>query len=346
MVHRVAQDPGIHWIKDPVPAIEVPPDSEVVNGGVPDPAGVWPRDAKRSGLAGVVAPNVVLLGDGRFRMYYTQILPRPGFPAGATEYENSSARILSAVSTDGEHWIPDSGVRLSPQEGGAGDSRLASPEVVPIPGTSGHLRMYFECAPRTLADPCSIRSAVSKDDGLTWRVEPGDRLSDPNAAYAAPRLLYLEDGRCRMYVSMRPEGVVSAISEDGLLFEQESGYRIHRGDKFATVLAAEVLQIASGSYRMYYGAYPDMNGSNSPEELTRACILSAVSEDGLEWQLEPEATITPGGKHDAAKVSEMCVIAIPASDGLERYRMFYEAADGTAPRSRGVWRILAADAAL
>ena len=55
MVHRVAQDPGIHWIKDPVPAIEVPPDSEVVNGGVPDPAGVWPRDAKRSGLAGVVA---------------------------------------------------------------------------------------------------------------------------------------------------------------------------------------------------------------------------------------------------------------------------------------------------
>ena len=97
---------------------------------------------------------------------------------------------------------------------------------------------------------------------------------------------------------------------------------------------------------MYYGAYPDMNVGNSPEELTRACILSAVSEDGLEWQLEPEATITPGGKHDAAKVSEMCVIAIPASDGLERYRMFYEAADGTAPRSRGVWRILAADAAL
>ena len=336
MVHRVARDPGTRWVEDPVPAIEGPPDSEVADGGVPDPAGVWPGDAKRTGLAGVVAPNVVPVADGLLRMYYTQILPRPGYPAGATEYEYASARILSAVSTDGERWVPDSAVRLSPQEGGAGDSRLASSEVVPIPGTPGHLRMYFECAPRTLADPCSIRSAVSEDDGLTWRVEPGDRLSDPGAAYTAPRLLYLEDGRCRLYASLRPEGVVSAISEEGLRFEREPGYRIHRGDEFATVFAAEVLQIASGGYRMYYGGYPD---------LTRACILSAVSEDGLEWQLEPEPVLTPGGKHGAAKVSEMCVIGIPAPDGSERYRMFYEAADGTAPGSRGVWRILAADAA-
>ena len=336
MVHQVARDPGTRWVEDPAPALAGPPDSEVVDGRLPDPAGVWPSDAIRTGLAGVVAPNVVLTADGRLRMYYTQILPRSGYPAGATEYEYASARILSAVSTDGQRWLPESGVRLTPQEGGAGDSRIASAEVVPIPGTPGHLRMYFECAPQTLVAPCSLRSAVSEDDGLTWRVEPGDRLAGPGEAYAAPRLIYLDDGRCRMYASLRPEAVVSAISEDGLRFEREPGYRVHRGEAYETVFAAEVLQIASGGYRMYYGGYSDP---------TRACILSAVSADGLEWRLEPEPVLTPSGKHGAAKVSEMCVIGVPAPDGSERYRMFYEAADGTAPGKRGVWRILAADAA-
>ena len=337
MVHQVARDPGTRWVPDPVPTIEGPPDSAVADGRVPDPAAVWAGDAERTGLAGVVAPNVVPTADGRLRMYYTQILPRPGRAAGATEYEYATARILSAVSTDGERWAPESGARLSPQEGGADDSRVASPEVVPVPDAPGRLRMYFECAPQTLDDPCSIRSAISEDDGLTWRVEPGDRLAAPGAAYAAPRLVYLQDGRCRLYASLRPEGVVSAISEDGVSFELEPGYRVHRGDQYQTVFAAEVLQIATGGYRMYYGGYPDP---------TRACVLSAVSEDGLDWRLEPEPVLTPEERYGAAKVSEMCVAGVPGPDGSERYRMFYEAADGTAPGKRGVWRILAADAAL
>ena len=77
-------------------------------------------------------------------MYYTQILPRMGYPAGANDYDHATTRILGAVSTDGVNWTPEPGVRLTPEQGGAGAFRVVSPEVVPMPDGSGRLRMYFE----------------------------------------------------------------------------------------------------------------------------------------------------------------------------------------------------------
>jgi len=53
--------------------------------------------ATRTGLCGAVSPRVVALASGGYRMYYTQILPRAGFRAGANDYDNATSRILSAT---------------------------------------------------------------------------------------------------------------------------------------------------------------------------------------------------------------------------------------------------------
>lgn len=330
--HTVASDPGSKWIKDSAVVIEVPPDSD------PDPApeGHWPASAPRNGLYSAVAPNIVECPDGGYRMYYTQILPRPGFPEGAIDYGNATSRILSATSPDCATWTPEAGVRLSARAGGAGEFRVVAPEVVPLPDGSGRLRMYFECCPGRQSVASSIRSAIS-EDGLEWTVEPGDRLSGHGGSYNAPRVLFLEDGTCRLYCSDSVEGIVSAISEDGgFTFRLEPGRRIVRELRYEalTAYAPEVLRIDGGGYRMYYAGYSDP---------TRTQILTAVSDEGLTWHKEPEPVISPGGPYDAAKCSEMAVMRLPDIPGqAPRYRMVYEACDGSAKDQRGVWRILGA----
>ncbi|HCV25184.1 MAG TPA: hypothetical protein DGN59_17130, partial [Candidatus Latescibacteria bacterium] len=61
----------------------------------------------------------------------------------------------------------------------------------------------------------------------------------------------------------------------------------------------------------------------------------AFSQDGLKWTKNPGICIDNGGRWDAAKASEPCVIDLP--DG--RFRMFYEACD-----MEGRWRIASATA--
>ena len=327
--HCVPTDPGINWAKDAEIAIDVPPDAEVD----PAPETKWPADAARQGSYAAFTPQIVELADGGYRMYYTQVLPRPGFP-GAIDYDNATSRLLSAISADGLEWQPEPGIRLSAREGGAGEFRVVAPEVVPIPGGSGRWRMYFECCRGPQSVASTIRSAVS-EDGLAWEAEEGDRLGD--GSYNAPRVIFLDDGTCRLYCSDRTEGIVSAVSDDGgVTFQLDPGRRIVRELKYEahTAYAPEVLRIEGGGYRMYYAGYSDP---------TRTYILTAVSDDGLTWHKHPEPVISPGGRYDAAKCSEMGVMQLPEIDGhAPRYRMFYEACDGTAADERGVFRILSA----
>ena len=328
--HIVATDPGSNWVKENRIAVDAPPDSDTN----PSPEPHWPQHAIRSGLCGVVSPNTICVANG-YRMYYTQILPRPGFPGGANDYDNATARILSAFSPDGSSFVPEPGTRLTCHDGGAGDFRVVSPEVVTIPDGSGRMRMYFECCAGTQANGSSIRSAVS-DDGLSWDMEPGERLS--GSSYNSPRVLTLHDGTCRLYCQCHSGGIISALSDDGgLTFVPEPGKRITQELPYeaTAAFAPEVLYIESSqSYRMFYAGYSDP---------TRAYILTATSDDGLTWQKDAEPVIAPGGTFDQAKCSEMCVIQLPTTDNaVPKYRLFYEACDGTSVGNRGVWRILSA----
>lgn len=333
--HTVASDPGTQWVKDDRVAIDAPPDDDAN----PAPDAEWPADARRSGRCAAVTPNVVELPDGGYRMYYTQVLPRPGFPQGAIDYDNATSRILSAISEDGTSWTPEAGTRLSALQGGAGEFRVVAPEVVPIPDGSGRLRMYFECCPGPQSHASSIRSAVS-EDGLDWTPESGDRLSGNGGSYNAPRVLFLDDGTCRLYCSDRAEGIVSAVSEDGgFTFRLDAGRRIVRELTYEAhaAYAPEVLLIDGGGYRMYYAGYSDP---------TRTYILTATSEDGLNWHKAPEPVIAPGGRYEAVKCSEMAIMRLPEIPGqAQRYRMFYEACDGTTADERGVFRILSSTSA-
>jgi hypothetical protein len=336
LVQTVEADPGTFWSKDTQVAIDAPPDSDTN----PHPEATWPRDELRTGICGVVSPRILALPGGGFRMYYSQILPRPGFPAGANDYDNSSTRILSAFSSDGKSWVPEPGIRLSPQEGGAGEFRVVSSEVVPI-GDGQRLRMYFECCEGSQAVTNSIRSATSSD-GLKWTMDPGVRVASEGHNYASPRIVFLDDGQCRMYLFDRGLGIISLLSRDGLEFHQEPGLRIAQDGPHDSLcaFAPEVVRVAGAGYVMYYAGYSPVPESSA----SRADILRAISEDGLTWTKQVDPVIAPGpGGWDAAKASEMCLVRLPgAPNKVARYRMFYEACDGTAPNARGVWRIAAA----
>lgn len=331
--HTVGSDPGTRWIKDSKPAVDAPPDDQLD----PRPDARWPATGLRSGIYGVVTPNVVPLRSGGYRLYYTQILPRPEFPGGANDYDNATTRILSARSEDGTTWIPEPGVRLSPSQSGPETLRVVSPEVVPFGQDRDRLRMYYEDCRASGRDTATVKSAESEDGGLTWAVEAGVRMGDTGRSFISPRAVFLEDGRCRLYYAERGRGIRSALSADGgLKFRQESGLRIgpERSGNPRTVFAPEVLCIDGGGYRMYYGQYTTSHS---------ACIMSAVSDDGLAWRKDREPAVAPGGAWDTAKASEMSVMSLGESDARETgYRMLYEACDGTARDKRGVWRITAA----
>lgn len=330
-IHIVPSDPGRSWVKDAEVAVDAPPDSEVN----PLPEARWPARAQRTGIFGAVSPRVILLAGGGYRLYYTQISPRPGFPAGANDYDNATTRILSATSVDGSVWAPEPGVRLSPQQGGAGEFRVVSCEVVPLFGASGQLRMYYECCTGPISVPNAIRSALSQDGGLTWTPEPGARLQSAGRNYASPRIVILNDRQCRLYCYERGLGIISALSEDGgLTFRQESGLRIAQGGAYdaRVAFAPEIVRLEGMGYVMYYA------GCSAPN---RVYILRAVSQDGLTWRKEPEPVLSPSpGSLSAAKCSEMSVFPLPRQPGQSiRYRMVYEACDGTAKDERGVWRV-------
>lgn len=329
LLHAAPGAPEGIWSSEGV-AIDAPPDNDIA----PEPDAVWRPEAVRSGLCGAVAPRVVALPDGGYRLYYTQLLPRTGFPDGANDYDNSTARILSAFSSDGAAWTPEPGVRLTPQQGGAGEFRVVSGDVVPCLESGGRLRMYYECCDGPQSRQNSIRSAVSAD-GLQWTVEPGTRFALSNRNLSSPRIALLDDGRCRLYCGVHGAGIISAVSSDGLAFEQEPGWRITADNRYdhCAAFAPEIMRPAGGKYLMYYADY------GTPQ---RADILSADSADGLSWTRSPQSVLSPSNEWDAAKCSEMCVIWNPAAQSGEPFRMLYEACDGSTPARRGVWRIISA----
>ena len=316
-IHYHEVDPGIHWVKDADVAI----DSD------------GPLDANRT-----LTPNVVEM-DGGYRMYYHGFGPQSTNPA-------SKGYILSAFSADAGQWEKEPGVRLD--AGGEGAAHFIwSPEVIPLP--DGGYRMYVEGRTEQAGSGAksAIISALSAD-GLVWQREPGVRLGCANTSYGAPRCLYLEDGpRYRLYASASPHSdiepyvgayndhhIISAISDDGLDFEMESGIRIAQESvvESFSVYAPEVLRLGTGGYRMYYAGWV-----SAPEVVAgskfHGRIFSAFSQDGLAWTKDPGICLDNGGRWDAAKASEPCIIDL--ADG--RFRLFYEACD-----YQGRWRIASA----
>ena len=322
-VHYQQNDPGIRWIKD---------DNVAINSD-------GPLDSERT-----LTPNVVRMGGG-YRMYYHGLGPDRPNP-------DSKGYILSAFSTDAEHWEKEPGVRMD--AGGEGARHFIwSPDIIPL--ADGRYRMYYEG--KTEHEGGEVKAAIVSsisDDGLVWEREPGLRLAADSASYLAPRCLHLDPDAApafRLYASSYPypdapappgdfndKNIVSAVSGDGLSFELEPGIRVPqtRDIESSAVYAPEVLRLGEGGLRMYYAGWtpaPEVPAGSK----NHGRIFSAFSQDGLEWVKDPGICIDNGGRWDGAKASEPCVIDLP--DG--RFRMFYEACD-----LEGRWRIASATSAI
>ncbi|MBM4409542.1 MAG: hypothetical protein FJ038_13325 [Chloroflexi bacterium] len=240
----------------------------------------------------------------------------------------------------GLRWVKDPGVRIDvPQE--LGHWKALTPDVVAV---EGGLRMYYTLVgPGTDYDvtPGRILSAFSVD-GERWEPEPGVRV-EPFGPHAdlrvvCPDVVPLDGGGYRMYLEGQPRGrpanIVSARSEDGLNWTPEAGVRY--GDRVNRLGSPRVLDTgvtpgARGRWRLYFHRYPlplrmGLDAGNH--------ILSAVSADGLAFDLEAGVRIPQGGDLETFAVYAAEALRL----GTGGYRMYY--AGWTADPVRG--RIFAA----
>ena len=139
-------------------------------------------------------------------------------------------------------------------------------------------------------DPHAVDSYIS-NDGLNFQKEDGHRLTKA----FLPFVLKLSDGRFRLYYTDQetPIGeyggraIKSAISEDGLNFTVEEGDRLtYTGDGYESlgIRGAKILQLKDGSFRMYYDGIDENNHWR---------VLSAISNDGLNWTREEGVRLDP-----------------------------------------------------
>ena len=197
-----------------------------------------------------LCPDVVVLPDGGYRMYY--------------QAHSAADRgvVLSSFSEDGLDWNREAGIRFAVPEAVCG-----SPRCVPL--VDGRWRLYCheypdEPAGTGIHTGNHVISAIS-DDGLTFAREPGVRIEQESAledfAVYAVEVLLLGDGTYRMYYagwSRDPvEGrIFSATSKDGLDWVKDEGICLDNGGPHQSQKVSEpcIVRLPDGRFRMFYEA--------------------------------------------------------------------------------------------
>lgn len=146
-----------------------------------------------AGHVGLADPEVVLLPDSSIRMYYV-IFPQRNNQAGNNE-------IWSAVSDDGIHFVEEEGIRFTYQQ-------LTDPDVVKI---GQQWFIYFSQGPRLVA--------ASSIDGNIFTLEKTIREQG-----SVSNTVHVGNNQWRQYYCN--SGIKSAISSNGLNWQDESGARI------------------------------------------------------------------------------------------------------------------------
>jgi hypothetical protein len=226
-----------------VPDATLRPNGEVwvyfVNG-VPGKHGIWVAKSSTSGAwdivdcvrldgsfnANAVDPDIVLLSDGRYRLFYYE-----GHFVGSRPPSEGPHPIFSAISEDGLNfkierqliavetvtdpsvvqlangrWLMalSQGTRTLLADSDDGYDFELTGVVVELGGVpelailaDGNVRLYVTAG--------GIKSVVSGDEGQTWVVEPGTRLSSPQGEILAdPSLITTSDGTWVLFYKMAP----------------------------------------------------------------------------------------------------------------------------------------------
>ena len=163
---------------------------------------------------------------------------------------------------------------------------------------------------------------------FSWEKDSGSRIVDGSV----PFIHKLKDGKFRLYYC-KDNGILSAVSSDGLTFTKEQGVRISPGKGFELqVCDPTIIDLPDGKIRMYYkGANSLMPGPGQSVHK----IYSAISSDGLTFQKEGlRIDSETSGDNDWASVPD----AIMLPDG--RVRIYYVTA---AEREHGIGSAISSD---
>ena len=244
-------------------------------------------------LEDATVPNIHRAEDGRFRLYY-----------------GGQGGILSAISDDGLSFSKEPGVRVTPGTQDSLEMIVSDPTLVAL--GDGRVRLYYKGATGPGGPGQSIHSVFSaiSTDGLLFEKE-GIRIDSqqtPDRGWASvPEAIVLPDGRVRIYyvsdgLDVR-HGIVSAVSDDGLIFTREE-------TRLTGFVDPAVIRLEDGSILMVAVAFPFGSGG----KLTDAApgIYSFTSPDGINF--ENRKMVLPGeGNIDPA------IIGL----GDETYRIYY-----------------------
>ena len=166
-----------------------------------------------------------------------------------------------------------------------------------------------------------ILSAVS-NDGVSFQVEPGIHVApDPSIEhgsmrYLAPTVTQLADGRWRMYFESRgpaalPTVIASAMSSDMLEWELEEGIRLQG---FNGIGGPRYVELPDGRGRLYCFA----------TEPTAKGVISAITTDGLMFELEPGSRMKGGQSEIEASGITAADVLPPSAEG-QPWHMLYSA---------------------
>lgn len=175
-------------------------------------------------------------------------------------------------TTSDQKWV-EKGVAIAGQ--------YADADAVAIGG--GKYRLYYSAEPEASKN-LEVYSATSTD-GKTWTQEEGVRKT----MAVFPDVLKLKDNQYRMYYQNAGE-IKSAISSDGLTFQDEAGTRINKIEtglsNIESVGAQSTTQLEDGSYIMVYRvtiSEPYQTTEKIPNTTTQFYYW-ATSQDGLTFE--------------------------------------------------------------
>ncbi len=121
-----------------------------------------------------------------------------------------------------------------------------------------------------------------------WAKEEGTRID----VGISPDVIRLPDASWRMYYAVE-EGIVSAISPDGLKWSKEEGVRVSPDKKSKSqrlVDGPTIIKLKDGGFRMLY------EGSDAAQKTFS--IFSAVSTDGTTWKKEKGVRLEETNRFD------------------------------------------------
>ncbi|HJP29653.1 MAG TPA: hypothetical protein QGF95_03760 [Candidatus Latescibacteria bacterium] len=222
----------------------------------------------------------------------------------------------------GTVWHKDEGVVIDVDDD-RDPHRVLTPNAIALPG--GGYRMYYysgEPERREQGVTGCIVSAHS-ESGDVWTKEDGLRLDvhtpDAENRTLCPDVIALPGGGYRMYYQAHSATdrsvVLSALSTDGLDWRREPGIRFAVAD--AVCGSPRCVPLADGRWRLYCHEYPTEPAGTGIH--TGNHVISAISDDGLDFEREPGVRIEQ--ECDLEDFAVYAVEVLRLGDGT--YRMYY-----------------------